>query len=61
MDEVECSYVGTAHSQSESGFVAFTLARKDGGEFTVILRAEDGTNLALDVGTQARIACPSTD
>jgi hypothetical protein len=50
-------YVSTAHSQSESGFVAFSLRREEGGApFGVCLLVTEAERLLNDLSEQVRIA-----
>ncbi len=56
MEQYKFEYISAGRSQSGSGFVAFTLERDRGGQFTVILSAADGERLWHDLGDQVQIA-----
>lgn len=55
MDELQVTYVNTAHSQVGAP-VGIVLRRPDGGEFRVYLTADDAGRLSQEVAEQARIA-----
>jgi len=56
MESYRMRYVSVAHSAAASDAIAFTLERDDGGQFVVMLSADEGRRLADDLAEQVRIA-----